>query len=344
MKVLITGSQGYIGTPLCYELFDKHDVIGIDNSSRENWVNLCTGSKSSKPFTVHKNIVADLTDYDLVYQLLSIHKPSCIIHLASQPSMPYSQISPERALFTQYNNLAMCLNLLWAIKELKLKCRFVITTTTGIPGQFYKQIPEEPVVNQAGSWYHVSRGFDSANCSLAARQWGIEVLELRTSIVYGLQTDLMKGTGLATRFDTDMYFGTALNRFLDQALNKQPITIYGKGEQIKPFISLEDCVHSLINAIDYKMHIPHMIMNQVTYHLSIVDLAGMIAGAFKTEISHIPNPRVENEAFRMRFDNQSFLELLDREPTDIESDIQSMADFLTNQDLGSAEVCECKTR
>ena len=329
MKIFVMGADGYLGFPLCYELSKtEHTVIGVDNDSRNKWVFNCGGLQdySSSILDKCKNIhiiKGDLTDRSLVNELLKIHKPDCIIHLASQPSMPYSDLNGERALFTQINNISMCVNLLWGIKENGLKSKVIITTTTGIVGQCLSSIPEAGTINGAGSWYHVSRGFDSSNCSLASRQWGQDVLELRTSIVYGLQTDLMKKHGVTSRFDTDFYFGTALNRFIKQAIRGEEITIYGKGEQMKPFISLEDCVHSLINAIDYPVS-GHEIMNQVTNNVSIKELAEMIFVATGAKITHIDNPRKEKEDFKMKFQNDKFLKLLGREPKNMAEEVSNM--------------------
>ena len=328
MKVLVNGSRGYIGTPLMFQLSKVCEAIGVDNCAREAWVNKCTGEMDDTflcPKELDNYIHGDLTNKEFVYEILAIHKPDVVIHLASQPSMPYSQINGERAGYTQVNNLMMTVNLLWGIKELGLKTKFIITTTTGIPGQSMRVIPEEPVANHAGSWYHVSRGFDSTNCALASKQWGQEVLELRTSIVYGIQTIAMKeNTSFRTRFDTDFYFGTALNRFVQQAIEGKPITIYGKGNQVKPFISLEDTVESLINAITYKQAKTHEIMNQVTEHISIKSLANMIVKNCKGKIKHIDNPRKENEGFSMKFNNKKFLKLLGKKITTMEETIPLM--------------------
>lgn len=328
MRVLITGAKGYIGIPLCYELEKKHEVIGVDNDSRIQWVNRCGGKEDNSYVDGLVHIIkGDLTNQSFVNEIIQIHKPQCVIHLASQPSMPYSQINSERALFTQINNISMCLNLLWALKGKNI--RFIITTTTGIPGQALKQIPEGDTLNKAGSWYHITRGFDSANCNLASRQWGQKVIELRTSIVYGLQTNTMLERGeLTTRFDTDPYFGTVLNRFIKQAVDKFPITIYGKGKQTKPFIALEDCVRSIVNAIDYPIKDKHTIFNQVTEMISIVELAKLITDIAHTHIQHIPNPRKENETFKMEFKNRKFLKLLGKKPLKIKDVIGDMIDIV----------------
>jgi nucleoside-diphosphate-sugar epimerase len=329
MKVLITGSDGYIGFPLVLELLrHRHKVIGIDSGFRNEWVEAVGGRRSYPDCDDrnYKKINGDASDRDVIAELLAVHKPDVIIHLASQPSMPYSQINWERALFTQLNNTAMNLNLLWGIKTNGLKCRYILTTTTGIPGQLYRTIPEEPTINAAGSWYHVSRGFDSANCGLASTQWGQQVIEFRTSIVYGIQTETMEDDGVLTRFDTDFYFGTVLNRFIRMAMNGESLTIYGKGRQLKPFISLDDTVTSIVNAIKYRFSKGHTILNQVTECVSIVDLAKMIQKKTDCKITHIPNPRKEKETFKMKFDNKKFLDVLGRKPQRIRDRIKKLVD------------------
>ena len=333
MKILLTGSRGYIGRPLTLKLLKyNHKIIGIDNCAREKWVER-VGGNNFKPFDIEDNnyneIIGDLTDKDLVNEIFTIHKPEIVIHCASQPSLPYSQINWERALYTQINNLSMNLNLLWGIYNNGLNVKkYILLSTTGIPGQFYKIIPEDRTFNCAGSWYHISRGFDSDNCNLANRQWGIKVVEFRTSIIYGLQTSELKEKGWSSRFDTDFYFGTALNRFVNQALDNNKITVYGEGNQIKPFISLEDACQSIINAIDFPFAQGHTILNQTTQEISIKQLAELIAQSTGAIIEHIPNPRKEKEDWEMIFDNRDFLKVLGQPKQLIDIGIKEMIKFL----------------
>lgn len=334
MSILVTGGNGYVGYPLVLELLEKtnEQVISIDNNMRSQWVERTSGDKQHNIRWIPNRanlieIYGNLTNPAFVNEILAVHKPSIIYHLASQPSMPYSQINAERASFTQNNNLFMFLNLLWGVKQNGLDTRIVVTTTTGVPGQLYRVIPEEPVINMAGSWYHVSRGFDSDNANLAARQWGLNILELRTSIVYGVQTKTMQPFGGFTRFDIDFYFGTVINRFVDMALRGEELTIYGQGLQTKPFISLEDTIRSLTNVLNYSVS-GHEIMNQVAETISIVNLAKYIQKCTGCEIKHIPNPRKEKEDFEMSFENSKFLKLLDQEPILIEQGISDMVKAL----------------
>ena len=107
-----------------------------------------------------------------------------------------------------------------------------------------------PFPGMAGSWYHMSKSNDVNNLWLANKQWRLSISDLRTSIVYGVETEETRlDSRLTTRFDFDFYFGVVINRFCAMVLSGYPITVYGKGEQRKPQISLEDCVQSNVNAV-----------------------------------------------------------------------------------------------
>jgi len=258
--------------------------------------------------------------------LKEVH-PSVIVHLASQPSAPYSERDAYSRIYTQKNNLAMLQNILYGSRDLKLSPAVIVTTTTGIPGAPSSAILEEPMANLAGSSYHVSRGFDSANLGLAARQWGFRCLELRTSIVYGVHVDDVMEP--VTRLDWDFFFGTVVHRFLVSSLVSVPIPIYGKGSQKKPIIALRDVVMSLANAIlrSQDMAPGHEIMNQVTECLPVYQIADKIGG----EVRHVPNPRVENEEHQMEIRNEKFLKLLNIIPTTLSRELHSLT---TSVDIG----------
>ena len=160
MKILLTGMDGYVGWPTALRLskrYPQSQILGIDNFGRRKWVEEC-GAVSAIPIVSmeerlraarelgYKNIQfeeGDLVDHDFVYGVIGQFKPDVILHLASQPSAPYSQVNGERANYTQHNNNQGTRNLLWAVKELGLlNCLFIETTTTGIYGAPEMEIPE----------------------------------------------------------------------------------------------------------------------------------------------------------------------------------------------------------
>ena len=164
----------------------------------------------------------------------------------------------------------------------------------------------------ATSWYHMNKANGINNPDPASRLWGLTITDLRTAIVFGTGTpETRLHPDLATRFDFDYYFGVVPNRFCAQMLAGHPITIYGKGEQRKPMIALEDAVDSLVQAAAYSPEQKFQVFNQMTILASPKQLAGWVQLAGKqrglpAEVTHIPNPRKEHETHQMKMENEGF--------------------------------------
>jgi nucleoside-diphosphate-sugar epimerase len=358
MTLLVTGADGYVGWPTALRLARRLDerVVGVDNLARRDWVE-DVGSVSAVPvddpetrFAAEPNlsfVYADLSDQDEVQRLLDVHEPHTVVHAAAQPSAPYSQINGERALYTQRNNLSMNVNILHGLRDAGLDdAHFIETTTTGVYGAPEFPIPEGgatmenqgerddvPFPNMAGSWYHVTKSNDAANMRLAHQQFGIPTSDVRTAIVYGTETEETRADDrLATRFDFDYYFGTVTHRFCAQTVAGYPVTVYGKGEQRKPFISLEDAVEGLarLALIDPEDRpADHVVYNQVTRAISIVETANTIAdvGAefdLEPTVEHFENPRDEDETHKMEIENDRYLDLIDGQAQSFESGVRDI--------------------
>ncbi|PSP62554.1 UDP-sulfoquinovose synthase [Halobacteriales archaeon QH_8_64_26] len=367
MTILVTGADGYVGWPTALRVADRTDerVIGVDNLARRRWVET-VGSVSAVPIapieersaaaadTGRDNlsmIDGDLVDRDFVAELLAIHEPRAIVHAAAQPSAPYSQINGERANDTQHNNLQTTRNLLFGLQEVGLGETHVIeTTTTGVYGAPEFPIPEGGAVMEhegereevpfpamAGSWYHLTKSHDAANLRLANEQFGLPVSDVRTAIVYGSSTaETREDDRLATRLDFDYYFGTVAHRFCAQAVAGYPVTVYGRGEQRKPFVSLEDAVEGLARLAlgdSEKRPAAHTVYNQVTRPISIVEVAETIASVgedrgLEVAVEHFENPREEDETHRMEIANDRYADLIGEGRMDFEEGMAEVVDAL----------------
>lgn len=358
MTILITGVDGYIGWPLFLKISKiapNEKIVGIDNFLRRKMVKE-VGAVSAIPIASmkkrmltakkigYKNIIfhkLDLLDYVRVKSLLQKYKPRLILHLASQPSAPYSQINPKKASFTLTNNNNATLNLLWALNELKFKKTvFVETTTTGVYGAPDFEIPEGfiditkkgkktkvPFAGMGQSWYHITKSNDANLLWLANRQWSLSILDFRTAITYGTSTkETREHSALSTRFDFDYWFGVVVNRFCAMAVSNYPLTIYGKGNQKKPMVSLDDAVDSLSKTVYLKSDNKFHVVNQISGTLSIKDISEIIEKKFKKEkrklkIVHIKNPRVEKEDHKMKINSKKFKKILGRKPNNLSKGI-----------------------
>jgi nucleoside-diphosphate-sugar epimerase len=188
-------------------------------------------------------------------------------------------------------------------------------------------------------WCGNSKSHDAANLRLAHSQFDLPVSDVRTAITYGIETEETAADArLATRFDFDYYFGTVAHRFAAQAVAGYPITVYGKGEQRKPFIALDDAVEGLARlALADPADRPddHTVYNQVTRAISIVEVGETIADAARdhdlgTEVEHFENPRDEDETHKMEIENDRYADLIGGQDVTFEEGIRGVFDTLVD--------------
>jgi UDP-sulfoquinovose synthase len=329
MKVLITGVDGYSGWPLALHLLSRgHEVVGLDNLVTRKRVKE-VGSWSATPIATMKNrqkavrellgkelgfYKGDLTNYAFVHDVLSREKPDSIVHLAEQRSAPYSMIDVHHAVATQCENLTGTLHLLYAMKDIVPDAHLVKMGTMGEYGTPNTDIPEGffefefhgrkdylPFPRKAGSWYHWSKVFDSGDVMLATDIFRLAATDVMQGVIYGTRTPEIIDNRLLTRFDFDETWGTALNRFIAQAVLGLPITPYGKGEQKRGFLALEDSMQSLRLAVENPAKPgEYRVFNQFDAAYSVNELADMTARVAKEfglspVIEHPADPRVEAE-------------------------------------------------
>ena len=329
MKVLVTGVDGYSGWPLALHLLARgHEVVGLDNFVTRRRVKE-VGSWSATPipsFATRQKAVrsllgkelpfyrGDLGRYEFVHHVLAEERPDAVVHLAEQRSAPYSMIDVHHAVATQVENLTGTLHLLYAMRDTCPAAHLVKMGTMGEYGTPNTDIPEGsfevefrgrkdvlPFPRQAGSWYHWSKVFDSGDVMFASKIWGLAATDVMQGVIYGIRTPEMTDRRLLTRFDFDETWGTALNRFIAQAVLNLPITPYGKGEQRRGFIALEDSMQSLRLAVEHPAAPgEYRVLNQFDAAYSVNELAEVAAKVAREfglspMIEHPPDPRVEAE-------------------------------------------------
>lgn len=371
MKVLILGIDGYIGWPLALHLLNKgYEVGGLDNYSRRIEVkNLRSNSLTpiaarplrSKILRDHENFdddVAnvDMTDYYNLRRVIKVHKPDTIVHLAEQPSAPWSMKSPNHAADTQYDNVIGTLNLLWAMKECCPDAHLIKLGSMGEYGTPDCDIPEGkipaeclcltevgnykhkcpmaslPFPRSPNSFYHLSKVHDTHNIIFACKTWELSSTDIMQGIVYGL---IPTEEELLTRFDYDECFGTIINRFCVQTILGEPLTIYGSGYQRRGFLHLKDSIQCLTVAIENPPEQgEYRTFNQFEKTWSINGLAQEICiSAFgllgiAPAIAHIPNPRNEAELHRYSPAHQKLHNLGYKPTTNIRNELCKLLEML----------------
>jgi len=165
-------------------------------------------------------------------------------------------------------------------------------------------------------WCGNSKVHDSHNIHFCCRIWGLRATDLNQGVVYGIDTtEITRDERLRTRFDYDAVFGTALNRFLVQAIAGVPLTVYGKGGQTRGFLDIRDtlaCVELAI--LNPAARGEYRVFNQFTEQFNVAELAEAVRVAAQdfglaVQIDHLPNPRVEQEQHYYNAANTQLLDL-----------------------------------
>jgi UDP-sulfoquinovose synthase len=330
MKVLVLGADGYLGWPTCMHFSERgHEVIAVDNYFRRNAAmeidcealiptpNLLQRIRTWEDITGRKlyGHIGDITDYHFLLGIFREYHPDVVIHYAEQPSAPYSMMDRDRAAFTVQNNLIGTLNIAYAVREVNPDCHIIKLGTMGEYGTPNIDIEEGWIEiehkgrkgrflfpRQASSIYHTSKIQDTDMLWFYVRTWGLRVTDLMQGPVYGLSTEEAdRDEKLIPNFNYDEVFGTVLNRFVVQAVADYPLTVYGKGTQIRGYLNLKDtmqCVY--LSALNPASKGELRIFNQVTETFSVNQLAGKVESVgkmlgYNVKLNHMENPRVESE-------------------------------------------------
>src|SRR3954462_12342435 len=344
MRILVLGGDGYLGWPTAMRFSARgHEVAVVDNYSRRRW-HLERSTDSLTPIrlleerlhawrevsgNVIESYVGDLRDGEFCDRVVMEFRPDAIVHYGEQPSAPYSMISRRHAVETQTNNVIGTLNLLFALRDYAPRCHLVKLGTMGEYGTPNIDIEEGfieiehkgrkdtlPFPKLPHSLYHLSKVHDSYNIHFACRVWELAATDLNQGVVYGIETEeTVLDERLATRFDYDELFGTALNRFCVQAVIGHPLTVYGSGGQTRGFLNIVDTLRCVeLAALSPPEPGEFRVFNQLTEQFSISDLAARVSRAaqdlgLQVRPCETDNPRVELEDHYYKATHPKLIEL-----------------------------------
>lgn len=380
MRVMILGIDGYLGWTLALKLARLGcQVSGIDNYTRRDCVmekgahTVVPIARMTQRLEAAQEVLGltinfrrmDIRDMDKLNEFMQEVRPEAIVHYAEIPSAPYSMVDAEHAIETQNNNTLGTLGLLWVMKDVVPESALIKLGTmgeygaplTGRPlfeGMFSSDAvlqwderewsmggeitPRDPV-----SFYHCSKVQDTFNIYEACKYWWLRSYDIMQGIIYGVHTpEVCKDYRLRTRLDIDEWFGTVINRFVAQAVLGIPLTIYGKGEQIRGFIALADAMECMTRLLVSPPEPgQYDVVNQVSGLHKIADLAEVVAEVGKdfglnVEIQRLENPRVEAEHHPLEVVSQKLPNAFGFRPKiTLEEEVTEMLKLLTRPEIQS---------
>lgn len=175
MKFFITGGTGFVG---------KH-LINYLTEHRKDAEIVCTTRKEANThdssYTLEK---VDLNDSDRILELIYIHKPDYVIHLAAESSVGYSWLYPVKSF---NNNINIYLNLLDAIRKVGLKCRILSIGSSesyGIVSNEMLPLKESTRLNPV-SPYAVARVSQELLSKVYVEGYGMDIVMTRSFNHFG---------------------------------------------------------------------------------------------------------------------------------------------------------------
>ncbi len=258
-RVLITGGAGFLGSHLCDRYFNEGwDVICIDN--------LITGSAGNITHLIGKEgfkfIKYDVTNY------LDVDGPvDLILHFAS-PASPIDYLEmPIQTLKVGSLGTHKTLGLARA-----KNARYLLASTSEVYGDPLEHPQKETYwgnVNPTGyrGVYDEAKRFAEAMTMAYNRYHKIDTRIVRIFNTYGSRMRLRDGRALPT--------------FFRQALQNEPITVFGNGSQTRSFMFVDDLVEGIYRLAESSEVEPVNIGNP--QEISILDFAKEIIELTESE-------------------------------------------------------------
>ena len=225
MKVLITGVAGLLGSRLADWIIENKpevQVIGVDDLSggyRENInpkVNFWEMNLTEHP----------------IENIFESHKIDYVFHFAAYAA---EGLSPFIRCYNYDNNLKATARIVNECIKHDVK-RLVFTSTLAVYGHGNGGIFDETQQQSPIDPYGVAKYACEMDIKIAGEQHGLDWCIIRPHNVYGVKQNIW-----------DKY-RNVLGIWMFQHLNKQPLTIFGNGDQTRAFSYIDDSLEPLWNA------------------------------------------------------------------------------------------------
>ncbi|HEY6529253.1 MAG TPA: NAD-dependent epimerase [Cellvibrionaceae bacterium] len=233
MKILITGTAGFIGSSLAQRLIARGDeVIGVDNLNDYYDVNLKKARLAR--LTCHSgftDVRANLEDKNTINEVFTQHRPDRVVNLAAQAGVRYSLVNPQAYIDA---NITGFLNILEACRHygcdnlVYASSSSVYGANTAMPFSVHNNV-DHPV-----SLYAASKKANELMAHTYSHLFNLPTVGLRFFTVYGPWGR------------PDM----ALFLFTRKILAGEPIDVFNFGHHRRDFTYIDDIVEGVIRTLD----------------------------------------------------------------------------------------------
>jgi UDP-glucose 4-epimerase len=217
---LVTGGCGFIGVNLVSRLAARGDRVRILD-------NLSLGRKEDVEGFGAEVLVGDILDPVIVKKAMK--DVEVVVHFAAHTRVVESVSDPKLNFDV---NAVGTMNMLLASKTVGVR-KFIFASTGGaILGEQDPPV-HEGMVPRPVSPYGAGKLAGEAYCSAFCGSFGLNTVALRFSNVYGPYS---------------YHKGSVVAQFFKNLMQRQPLVVYGKGEQTRDFLYVDDLVDAVLLA------------------------------------------------------------------------------------------------
>ncbi|WP_233842616.1 NAD-dependent epimerase [Dyella sp. 2HG41-7] len=233
MKVLVTGTAGFIGSHVALKLLERGDeVIGFDNLNDYYDVRLKKARLArlvEHPRYTH--IQGDLADRDAVEKAFALHKPQRVINLAAQAGVRYAAENPH---VYATSNVIGFLHILEGCRHHQVEHLVFASTSSVYGANTDMPFSEHQSAEHPLTLYAATKKANEQMAHSYAHLYGIPSTGLRFFTVYGPWGR------------PDM----ALFLFTKAILAGEPIRVFNHGKHKRSFTYIDDIVEGVVRTLD----------------------------------------------------------------------------------------------
>lgn len=225
-RYLITGGAGFIGSHIVQRLVGQREVVRvIDDLSTGHLIRL-QGVRDAIEF-----VEGDLADKRISDEVVA--GVDCVLHQSAVPSVQRSLSDP---IGTNRSNVTATLNLLESCRKASVH-RLVYAASSSAYGDTEILPKTEEMVPNPLSPYALQKLVGERYCKLYYDLYGLETISLRYFNVFGPGQD------------PHSEYAAVIPKFITKLLAKEPITVYGDGEQTRDFTYIDNVVDANLLAL-----------------------------------------------------------------------------------------------
>ena len=276
--ILIAGGAGFIGSFLTESLLEKgYEITVVDDLSSGQESNL------SKIRSDIEFVKSDISEFS------SQKHFDIIVNLASRASRVEWETLPVEVALTNSKGNDNLIRL-----ALRDKSLYVYASSSEIYGDpDIVPTPESYIgrVSTIGSRspYDEGKRFGEALIKSYEREYGLKNIIMRLFNTYGPR---MRGGN---------FYGRVVDRFIQQAMNGEPLTIYGNGNQTRSFTYVSDAVHAILLLLE-KGSSGEIYNVGNDKEIRILELADKVISTCKSRSSKLFLPLPESDPLRRSAD------------------------------------------